>query len=126
MAELEFERRLERLFAEPPVFADEAAFVAKVERRLNRGWNLRRWTIGVAGFAGGVIGASQLVWSNLAQHVEGGTGGAARVLEAGVQRLGPQAELLSVLSQGGTMVWVGCGLALLAVGFLVTRVIEEI
>lgn len=48
MAELEFERRLERLFAEPPAFSDEKAFAVSVERKLNRGWNIRRWTIGAA------------------------------------------------------------------------------
>src|SRR5436190_24321393 len=70
MAEVEFERRLERLFAEVPEFADAGAFAERVERRLNAGWTARRWLIGAAGGVGGVIGASQLMVSNLFQRVE--------------------------------------------------------
>ena len=42
MAELDFERRLERLFAETPAYADDDAFAERVERRLDRGWTARR------------------------------------------------------------------------------------
>ncbi len=89
MAELEFERRLERLFAEPPAFSDEKAFAMSVERKLNRGWNIRRWTIGAAGLAGGVIGASQLIMSNFVHQVESASEGSTRLLQAGVQHLAP-------------------------------------
>ena len=39
MAEVDFERRLERLFAEGPDLPDAGAFADRIERRLNRGWN---------------------------------------------------------------------------------------
>src|ERR1700749_938961 len=70
MAELDFERRLERLFAEPPELPDAASFAERVERRLDRGWTARRGLIGAAGVVGGVIGASQLMVSNVFQRVE--------------------------------------------------------
>jgi hypothetical protein len=56
MAEVDFERRLERLFAEGPELADAGAFAERVERRLDAGWTARRWLIGAAGVVGGVIG----------------------------------------------------------------------
>ena len=37
MAELDFERRLERLFADLPELPDAAAFAERVERRLDAG-----------------------------------------------------------------------------------------
>src|SRR6185437_2130632 len=70
MAEVDFERRLERLFADAPELPDAAAFAGRVERRLNTGWTARRWLIGAAGVGGGIIGASQIVMSNLVQRVE--------------------------------------------------------
>ena len=125
MAELEFERRLERLFADPPAFSDEEAFATSVERKLNRGWNLRRWIIGAAGLAGGVIGASQLIMSNFFQQVETASAGSTRLIEAGVQQLAPRADLLSALPAGSSVVWIASGMAVLAIGFVVTRVLEE-
>lgn len=125
MAELEFERRLERMFADPPAFSDEQAFAARVERKLTRGWNLRRWTIGAAGLAGGVIGASQLIMSNFMNQVEAASEGSTRLLEVGVQQLAPRSELLSMLPAGSSVVWIASGMAVLAIGFVVTRVFEE-
>ncbi|HEY9236354.1 MULTISPECIES: hypothetical protein [Phenylobacterium] len=125
MAELDFERRLERLFAEPPAFPDAEAFASRVEQKLTRGWNLRRWTIGVAGLAGGVIGASQLLMSNFMRQVETASEGSTQLLQAGVQQLAPRAELLSMLPAGSSVVWIASGMAVLAIGFVVTRVFEE-
>lgn len=124
MAELEFERRLERLFAEPPAFSDEQAFAASVERKLNRGWNIRRWTIGAAGLAGGVVGASQLIVSNFAHQVENASEGSTRLMQ-GVQQLVPRSDLLAALPAGSSVVWIASGMAVLAIGFVVTRVFEE-
>jgi len=125
MAELEFERRLERLFAAPPNFADDEAFAVAVEKKLTRGWNLRRWIIGVAGLTGGVIGASQLIMSNFVHQVESASEGSTRLLQAGVQQLAPRAELLSTLPAGSSVVWIAGGMAVIAIGFVVTRVFEE-
>jgi hypothetical protein len=124
MAELDFERRLERLFAEGPELPDCAAFAERVERRLNRGWTARRWLIGSAGLVGGLIGATQLFATNLFQRVETAEQ-SARVLSAGLSRLTPSTDMVSALS-GGFGVWIAVGLAVLTMGFALTRVIEEI
>jgi hypothetical protein len=129
MAEAGFERQLERLFAEAPEFPDAGAFAERVERRLATGWNTRRWLIGAAGVAGGVIGASQLIMSNLFQRVES-AGDSARVIQAGFTQIAPQisnsGNWISGFADGGVVVWVASALAILAMGFALTRVIEEL
>jgi hypothetical protein len=124
MAELEFERRLERLFGEAPELPDAKAFAERIERRLDRGWNLRRWLIGAAGVAGGVIGASQLFMSNLFARVETAEQ-SARLIGQGVARVSPTTDMVSALS-GGYGLWAALGLAVLAMGFVLSRMIEEI
>ena len=124
MVEAEFERRLERLFAEAPELPDCQAFADRIERRLDRGWTARRWLIGVAGLVGGVIGASQLFMSNLFERVET-AGQSARVLSQGLSRVTPSTDMVSALS-GGYGVWIAVGLAVVTLGFAVSRVIEEI
>ncbi len=124
MAEIDFERRLERLFSETPHMADAQAFAERVEGRLNRGWTARRWLIGAAGLAGGVIGASQLLMSNLFERVQSAEQ-SARVLGQGLSRVTPSTDMVSALS-GGYGVWVAVGLAVITMGFVVSRVIEEI
>jgi hypothetical protein len=125
MAEAEFERRLERLFAEAPELPDAAAFAERIERRLATGWTARRWLIGAAGVAGGVIGASQLIMSNVFQRAEA-MGDSARVLKAGFSQVAPRAEWVSGFADGGVVVWVASALAIVAMGFALTRVIEEL
>lgn len=125
MAELDFERRLERMFAEPPVFDDAAAFAERIERRLDRGWNLRRVLIGVAGLAGGVVGASQLIMSNVLERVETASAGSGDVMRS-LAQAAPSAELLEALPNGSMVIWVASGLAVLFMGVVLTRVIEEI
>jgi hypothetical protein len=125
MAEVDFERRLERLFAESPELPDAGPFAERVEGRLNRGWNVRRWLIGAAGVVGGVIGASQLMVSNLFQRVETAEE-SARVLTSGLSQVRASPEWMTLLGSGGATVWVASGLAILAMGFALRRVIEEI
>ncbi len=125
MAELEFERRLERLFNEPPALAGEGAFAALVEQKLNRGWTLRRGIIGAAGLVGGVVGASQLIMSNFIEQVETASKGSTRLIEAGMSQWAPRLEMLSALPAGSSVVWIAGGMAVLAIGFVVTRVLEE-
>ena len=130
MAEAEFERRLERMFADAPELADAAQFAGGVERRLATGWNTRRWLIGAAGIAGGVIGASQLIMSNLFQQVAS-AGSTARTLEQGFNHVLPKitptgGDWVSGFADGGVVVWVASALAIVAMGFALTRVIEEL
>ena len=124
MAELDFERRLERLFMEAPELPDAGAYADRIERKLDRGWNLRRWLIGAAGAAGGVIGASQLFMSNLFERVEAAEH-SARLVGQGLSRVSPSTDMVSALS-GGYGLWVAVALAVVSLGFVVSRVIEEI
>ena len=126
MVEVDFERRLERLFADAPAFPDSEPFATRVERRLDRGWATRRVLIGVAGVAGGVIGASQLVLSNFAEDLQSAAEGPARLLSAGVSEVAAQSDWLNALSGAGNVVWLAAGLAGLAIAFVITRMIEEI
>jgi hypothetical protein len=124
MAEIDFERRLERLFADAPELPDASAFAVRIEGRLNRGWTARRWLLGAAGAAGGVIGASQLVMSNVFSQVESAEQ-SARVLSQGIARVTPTTDMVSALS-GGYGLWIAVGVAVLTMGFVLARVIEEI
>ncbi len=125
MAEVEFERRLERLFGEAHELPDAANFAERVERRLDAGWTARRWLIGAAGVVGGVIGASQLMMSNVVQRVETAED-SARLLSSGLTHMTPRADWLAALTAGGGVVWVAVGMAVLMMGFVLTRVIGEI
>jgi len=124
MAEIDFERRLERLFATTPELPDAAAFASRIEARLDRGWTARRWFLGAAGLAGGLIGASQLVMSNVFSQVESAEQ-SARVLSQGIARVTPTTDMVSALS-GGYGLWIAVGVAVLTMGFVLARVIEEI
>ena len=124
MAEMDFERRLERLFGQAPELSDARAFAERVERRLDRSWTTRRWLIGTAGVVGGVIGASQLLMFNVLGRVESASEGSAKLVSVGLNQLAPQLEWLATSSSGG-VVW-ALALAVVAMGFVLSRVIEEI
>src|ERR1700722_12434491 len=70
MAELEFEARLDRLFAQAPNFPDAAIFALKVDHRLERGWTVRRTLIGGLGLIGGLFGVAQVVSSGVLGRAE--------------------------------------------------------
>ena len=125
MVDLEFERRLERLFAEAPELPDAGAFAQRVERRLDTGWTARRWLIGAAGVVGGVIGASQLMLSNVFQRVET-AGDSARLLSTSINHISTGTDWMAAVSSGGAVVWVAAGLAVVMMGFVLTRVLGEI
>jgi hypothetical protein len=123
MAEVEFERRLERLFADAPEMPDAQAFADRVERRMDRGWTARRWLIGAAGMTGGVIGASQLLMANVFQRAEAAEQ-SARAIGQGLARVTPTTDMVSALS-GGYGLWVAGALAVVTMGFVLSRLIEE-
>lgn len=124
MAELDFERRLERLFQEAPEAPDAAGFAERVERRLDRGWTARRWLIGAAGITGGLIGVSQLVLSDVFQRM-GSVEASARLISSHLSQTSP-AQWISAASGDAVVIWVAAGVALAMTGFVLTRVIEEI
>ena len=125
MAEVDFERRLERLFTDAPELSDAAAFAERIERRLDAGWTARRWLIGAAGLVGGVIGASQLMVSNIVQRVET-AGDSARLVSTGITRMAPHTDWIQAVSGGGSVVWVAAAMAVLMMAFVLSRVIGEI
>ncbi|HMO43728.1 MAG TPA: hypothetical protein PKB04_10510 [Phenylobacterium sp.] len=126
MSEVEFDRALERMFRETPPISDNEVFVARVARRLERGWAARRMLIGAAGLVGGVIGASQLIMSNLLGRAEFTGVDSTRIVTSSVRQLAPQLDWLFSRPAGVETIWVAAGLALLALGFAVTRIIEEL
>ena len=65
MSDLEFETRLDRMFAEAPHFPDAELFARQVEARMERGWSLRRFVIGGAGVVAGVVGVGQMMGAGL-------------------------------------------------------------
>jgi hypothetical protein len=125
MVEIEFERRLERLFGEAPELPDAGAFAERVERRLDAGWTARRWLIGAAGVIGGVIGASQLMLSNVFQRVET-AGDSARLLSTSINHISTGTDWMAAVSSGGAVVWAAAAMAVVMMGFVLTRVIGEI
>ncbi|WP_158912853.1 hypothetical protein [Caulobacter sp. S45] len=128
MAEPSFERHLQRLYAEPPPFADGASFATGVQQRLNRNWALRRGLIGVAGVTGGLIAAAQFVDSNLAERANLASEGASLKLHdmaASVARqTGLQVDVSHILPMGGEAIWLVAGLAALGLALLAARVFE--
>ncbi|HEY8004070.1 MAG TPA: hypothetical protein VIE16_07575 [Phenylobacterium sp.] len=125
MVENEFERRLERLFSESPELPDAGAFADRVERRLDAGWTARRWLIGAAGVIGGVIGASQLMMSNLFERAET-AGDSARLLSTSISHISTGTDWMAALQGGGAVVWAAAAMAVVMMGFVLTRVIGEI
>lgn len=126
MAELDFERRLERMLSQSPELPDAVAFAMRIEGRLDRGWNIRRWVIGTAGVVGGLVGASQLMLANLVGRVEDASAGSTKFIQAGIAQVRPGLDILAYAQSDWLLVWVAAGLAIVAMGFVLTRVIAEI
>lgn len=126
MADKTFEMEVDRMFGDSPIFPDADRFAGQVLARLDRGWSFRQVLIGGLGLAGGLIGGAQILGSGLAGRLN--TLGAqsdallsSRVAEIAVARFLPTG--LPVESE---MLWMSAALAILAVGFAVTRVIRDI
>ncbi len=126
MADLDFETRLERMFAQPPAFADADAFARRVESRLDRSWTVRRWAIGAAGLAGGIVATGQVIGSNVSQRMQGLGTEAMADLSSGVRSFGPEWKALSLLPVGTEVLWMGAALAIMAVALVATRMLEEL
>jgi hypothetical protein len=127
MAEPSFERHVQRLYAEAPLFPDAPLFAADVQRRLDRGWTLRRGLIGVAGVAGGVIAAVQFVGSNFTERMSLASEGLTQrvhEVESWVSlRTGWQLDP-HALPMGGEAIWLVAGLAAMGIALLAARVFE--
>ena len=126
MADLDFETRLERMFAQPPAFVDADAFARRVEGRLDRSWTVRRWAIGAAGLVGGVVATGQVVGSNLSERMQGFGAETIADLTAGARDFAPELKALSLLPVGTEVLWMGAALAIMALALVATRMLEEL
>jgi hypothetical protein len=129
MAEPSFDAELERLFAEAPAIADQDAFVARVTSALDRDWAFRRLVIGGLGLAGGLIGGAQVLRFGLLGRILA-VRDPAHALAETIRRLPPARTLAHVLAAGTSMdaevLWMSGGLAILAIGLLVTRTLKDV
>lgn len=125
MANNDFDAMLSRAFAAPPPMADAEAFHARVERRLDRGWALRRLAIGAAGGAAGLIAVAQLITGRFAADLRQVSTKGVSSVDLGVDRLMDQvAQFVSKPASVETL-WLGAALAAIALAFAVTRLVEE-
>ena len=125
MADVSFEGRLERMFAQPPRVADPDAFAARVEARLDREWSLRRSFIAVAGLVGGVVAVTQAVGAEMYGRLARAVGPIDLGLE-GRSEWSWYEGLQTQTLLSGEMGWVLAGLAGLALTLAVARAAESL
>ena len=125
MAELNFERELNRMFAEAPELGDANLFALRVDERLQRGWTVRRVLIGGLGVAGGVVGGAQLLGGGLVERLGDATSQSGRLLTGKVIDLVEAGIMPQSLPPDVGMFWVAGAFAVVAIGFAVTRVMRE-
>jgi hypothetical protein len=126
MAELEFEARLDRMFAQAPVFPDATLFAIQVDHKLERGWNLRRMLIGGLGLVGGLFGVAQLVSLNILSRAETLSAQSSKLLSQNVHQLIPLHLSFLDLPFGREVLGMSAALAVIALVLGLTRAIEEI
>lgn len=125
MADLDFDMRLSRLFAEAPALPDGDAFAHRVEARLERSWTLRRMLIGAAGLGGGLVVAGQVLAPQFGQKLEAVYSVPVNSLHRSLEALAPQWKLFSYLPYSSELVWMAAGLVALGVAALAKRSIDE-
>jgi hypothetical protein len=126
MADRIFEMELDRLFAQQPAFADADLFARRVESSLERGWAFRRLLIGALGLAGGLFGAAQLLGWGVTQKVGALIGQAAPNVQVQWTDVALSHLLPGGFAVNGEILWMSAALAVVAIGFGVTRAIREI
>jgi len=125
MSDPGFDARLGRLYSEAPAFPDADGFARRIEDRLARGWMVRRLMIGMAGIGGGVVAAWQMLGGG---HLVTAVGGLSSSVGVAVTRGGQAVGQLHVLGDlpiGSEVLWMGLGLAALALVLVAARSIEE-
>jgi hypothetical protein len=126
MAELEFEARLDRLFAQAPVFADAAIFALQVDHKLERGWNVRRLLIGGLGLVGGLFGVAQVVSTGVLSRAEMLSRQSGKLLSQNVHQFIPLHLSFLDLPFGREVLGMSAALAAIALVLGLARAIEEI
>jgi len=125
MAEPDFEAQLTRLYNEAPSFPDAELFAAQVGASLDRGWAMRRVLIGGAGVAAGLIAAFQLVTTRFSAELQTLSHNGTRDLSADVDKAMTKFSQITATPASVEALWLAAGLALLALGFAVTRMMED-
>jgi hypothetical protein len=125
VADLDFETQLARLYGQAPTFRDAELFTQQVTQKLDRGWALRRVLIGATGVVAGVAAAVQLVGARFASEVSEMSKEGADQLNLGVDKLTHRYDQMFSLG-GSETLWVGAVLAVLALTFAVTRLVDEV
>lgn len=125
MSDPRFEHELHRLFSEAPVRPDAELFALRVRERLDMTWTWRRLTVGAAGAGAGALALWQLGGAQVLARL----GEAVRSPVDDVWRRAPGlaqvADVLRAAPVPTELVWLLGGLALVAAGFAVTRVVDE-
>jgi len=117
---------LERMFNASPSFADSDLFVLQVAHRLDRGWTFRRLLIGGLGVFGGLIGGGQILASGILGRLDAVGARSDRMVSLGLGDLASAHLLPPGLTIDSEALWMSAALAVLAIGFAVTRAIKEI
>jgi hypothetical protein len=125
MADLIFERELNRMFGEAPELGDAHLFALKVDEKLQRGWTLRRVTIGGLGLVGGVVGGAQLLGGGLVARLGDATSQSGKLVTGKVIDLVQASIMPQSLPPDVGMFWIAGTFAVVAIGFAVTRVMRE-
>lgn len=132
MLEREFEASLERMFRDAPPRPDAELFAARVQKRLNNGWALRRWGVGAAGMIGGAVAITQTLGADLSLRFEQASAGSAKAVDTVYRQAVGQAQTISADSglafgdMGLGMFWVVSGVIVLLAAALMTRAFDEV
>jgi len=126
MADHDFKYQLERLFNTPPSLADSEAFALRVEVRLAKGWQVRNLVLFASGLIGGLIAVHQAMGLNLYGRLEAFSGLETRQALASLARWSPSQLGLPSWPFGGEAIWMSGGLMVLAIGFALIRLLEEV
>jgi hypothetical protein len=125
MAEPDFEAQLTRLYSEAPSFPDAELFAAQVGASLDRGWAMRRVLIGGAGVVAGLIAAFQIVTTRFSAELQTLSHNGTRDLNADIDMAMSKLTQITSTPASVEALWLAAGLALLALGFAVTRMMED-
>ncbi|HEY2659670.1 MAG TPA: hypothetical protein VGI79_08110 [Caulobacteraceae bacterium] len=126
MADLEFESRLDRLFAETPALGDADGFARKIQSRLDRSWTLRRVMIGGLGVAAGLIAVVQLAASGVIGRAEIISTQSAKVLSIALANHLPAHLFSDSMPVGGDFIWAACALGAVVVALVVLRTVGDL
>jgi hypothetical protein len=122
----EFERSLERMFAQAPALPDGEVFAQRVQKRLARSWTVRTLAIGFAGVVGGAIAASQILGAGLAVQVREASAHSAQIVDAAYRQTWSNLDALSQVTPSAALFWAVSGLMILAAVVGATRVLDEV